>query len=214
MAAVPSLIGVCLILVRIKERETRDISKGFTLRELDFSFVLFLLLSSVFALGNVSYSFLLVYAKDLGFETFYVPILYLVFSIVASMMAAPFGKVADKIGRKKVHLLAYFFYGMMCLGFVIIQSTIFVIPLIVLYGLHLAAIEPTQKTLASELAPTKYRASALGTFKMFVGLSSLPAGIIAGFLWESMGSWVPFAFSLLSTIISSILLTIIKEKKR
>jgi MFS family permease len=212
LASVPSVIGVCLILVLIKERKTRDISKKFSFKELDFNFVVFLLLSSVFAIGNFSYSFLLVYAKNLGFETFFVPVLYLIFTIVATLMAAPFGKLADQIGRKKVHVIAYLFYGLMCLGFISIQSATLIIPLFILYGLHLAAIEPVQKTLASELAPEKYRASTIGAFQMSIGLASLPAGLIAGLLWEFVGSWTPFALTLSLTILSSVLLMFVKEK--
>ena len=214
MAAVPSIIGASLILVLIKERKTRDIYRGFSFKDLNSNFILFLLLSSIFAIGNFSYSFLLVYARNLGFEMFFVPVLYLIFTVVASLMAAPFGKVADKIGRKKVYFLAYFFFGLMCLGFISVQQVILVIPLFVLYGLHLASIEPVQKAFVSELAPTKYRASSLGAFQMVVGLASLPSGLIAGFLWESIGSWTPFAFSLILSIVSSILLIFVKEKSR
>jgi MFS family permease len=214
LAAIPSIIGACLIFILVKERKTKNISKGFSFRELDFNFILFLLLSSIFSLGNFSYSFLLLYANNLGFETFFVPVLYLIFTVVATVMAAPFGRIADEIGRKKIHILAYFFFGLMCLGFISVQQVIFVIPLFVLYGLHLAAIEPVQKTLASELAPNKYRASTIGTFKMFVGFASLPSGLIAGFLWESMGSWTPFVFSLILTLISLVLLMFVREKKR
>lgn len=214
MAAIPSIISACLILVFIKERVTRDVSKDFSFKELDSNFKVFLLLSTIFAIGNFSYSFLLVYAKNLGFEESFVPVLYLIFTVVASLMAAPFGRVADKIGRKKVHILAYLFFGLMCLGFISVQQIILVIPLFVLYGLHLAAIEPVQKTLASELALTKYRASTLGMFQMVVGLASLPAGLIAGFLWEAAGNWTPFVFSLLLSLASSILLIFVKEKKR
>jgi len=214
MAAIPSIIGAILILALIKERKNKDIYRGFSYKDLNSNFILLLLLSSIFAIGNFSYSFLLIYARNLGFETFFVPVLYLIFTIVASLMAAPFGKVADKIGRKKVYFLAYFFFGLMCLGFISVQQVILVIPLFVLYGLHLASIEPVQKAFVSELAPTKYRASSIGTFQMIVGLASLPAGLIAGFLWESIGNWSPFAFSLISSIISLILLIFVKEKSR
>ncbi len=214
IAATPSVIGACLILVTIKERATRDVSKGFTLKELDSNFITFLSLSLIFAIGNFSYSFLLVQAKNLGFEMSFTPVLYLIFTFVASLMAAPFGRIADKIGRKKVYILAYLFFVLTCLGFILIRQALLVIPLFILYGLHLAALEPAQKTLASELAPTEYRASTLGTFQMFIGLASLPAGLIAGLLWEYVGSWAPFALSLFLSLVSSIVLITVKEKKR
>jgi MFS family permease len=213
IAAAPSIISACLILVLIKERKTRDVFRGFHFKDLDFNFMKFLLSSSIFAVGNMSYSFLLVYAKDMGFETPLLPVLYLTFTVVASLTAAPFGKVADKIGRKKVYFLAYSFFGLMCLGFMFVQSVIFVVPLFVLYGLHLAAIEPAQKTLTSELVPAKFRASTLGIFQLTVGLASLPGGLIAGLLWETIGGWASFAFSILLTLFSSVLLIYVKERR-
>jgi len=56
----------------------------------------------VFALGSFSYSFLLVYAKEFGFEEMFIPVLYLIFTAVASLMSLPFGKLADKLNRKLV----------------------------------------------------------------------------------------------------------------
>lgn len=213
LAAIPSIIGASLVFIFIKERRTADVYKGLSLKELDINFQLFLLLSSIFALGNFSYSFLLVYSKNLGFEMAFTPALYLIFTVVATLMSLPFGRAADKVGRKPILALAFLFFGFMCLGFIFVNSPLLIILLFVLYGLYRAALEPVQKTFVSDLSPTKYRASTLGAFQMITGLISLPAGIVAGFLWESIGSWAPFSFSLSLSIVSLIVLVSVKERR-
>jgi len=212
LAAFPSLISAILILVFIKDRKTNRIYKGLSLKDLSFNFKLFLFLSALFALGFFSYSFLLVYAETFGFEIEFIPILYLVFTAVAALVSLPFGKLADKVGRKAVLILAYAFWGVACLGFIYVSSLVSVALVFVVYGLHKGALEPVQRTFVSELAPTDYRASVLGTFQMVVGLCALPASLIAGVLWLSLGRLTPFYFSLSITIPAIALMMFVKEK--
>ncbi len=211
LASVPSLISVLLVLLLIKERKTKGIYKGLSLRDLSGNLKLFLFLSAVFALGAFSYSFLLVYAEELGFETGFVPVLYLLFTAVASVMSLPFGKLADKLGRKAVLVLSYSLFGLMCLGFVYVGSLEGVVMLFILYGLHRAAADPVQRAFVSELSPPRYRASILGAFQLIVGLCALPASLIAGVLWETFEKSAPFLFSLSLTVFAVVLMWFVKE---
>jgi len=211
LASIPSLVGVLLILTFIKDKETEKIYKGLSLKDITFNFKLFLLLSALFALGSFSYSFLLVYAEEFGFEIAFVPVLYLVFTGVASLFSLPFGKLADRVNRKFVLILAYSFWGFVCLGFVYVESYVGIVFLFVLYGLHRAALEPVQRTFVSELSPTKHRASMLGAFQMIVGLCMLPASVIAGLLWTSFGKFTPFYVSLILTSLTIVLMLFVRE---
>jgi MFS family permease len=214
LAAIPSLFGALLIFSFIRERKTGDIKiyKGLSLKDLDKNFKLFLLLSSFFALGSFSYSFLLIYAKEFGFEISFVPVLYLIFTAIAALFSLPFGKLSDKIGRKPVLMLSYTFWGLVCMSFIFIQSYLAIILTFVLYGLHKGALEPVQRTFVAELAPTAYRASGLGGFQMITGLCALPASLIAGILWDEISIFMPFYFSLGLTFLSIILLTFVRGK--
>jgi len=212
LASIPSLIGALLVLTFIRDRKTQRIHKGISLKDLTLNLKLFLLLSALFALGSFSYSFLLVYAEKFGFETPHIPVLYLVFTAVASLMSLPFGKLADKLNRKTVLVLSYFFWGLTCLGFIYIESYTGVVLLFVLYGMHKAAIEPVQRTFVSELSPIRYRASVLGAFQMIVGLCALPASLIAGLLWSNFEIITPFYFSLALTGLAVALMLFVKEQ--
>ena len=212
LASIPSLIGVVLVLSFIKDRKTERIYKGISLKDITLNFKLFLSLSAIFALGSFSYSFLLVSAKEIGFQITFIPVLYLIFTAIASLMALPFGKLADIVGRKYVLILSYLFWGLLCLGFIYVKSYEGVLLLFGLYGLHKAAIEPVQRTFVSELSPTEYRASMLGAFQMIVGLCALPASVVAGLLWVNFDSSAPFYFSLGLTSLTVVLMLFVEEK--
>lgn len=222
LASIPTLIGVVLILIFIKERRLKEgeIKKPFTFKNLDKNIILFLILSAVFAFGAFSYSFLLIYAKELGFEVKFIPILYLIFTLVASLTALPFGRLSDKLGRKSILTLSFAFWILICISFAFIINFSFIIKywiifiVFVLYGLHKGSLEPVQRTLVSELSPTKYRASILGTYQMVIGLSALPASFIAGILWDKISISTPFIFSLILTILAIIILFFVKERNK
>lgn len=213
LAAIPSLIGGLLVLIFIKDRKTGKVFYGVHLRDMTSNLKLFLFISAVFALGAFSYSFLLIYAQDFGFQTVFIPVLYLIFTLVASFASLPFGKLADIVGRKTVLTLSYFFWGALCLGFVLNQSYIGIILLFILYGLHKGAIEPVQRAFVSELCPEKLRASFLGAFQMVVGLCALPASLIAGVFWASFGKHAPFYFSFMLALVAIGLMVFLKEQK-
>ncbi|MEM5812345.1 MAG: MFS transporter [Candidatus Aenigmatarchaeota archaeon] len=214
LASIPSIIAVILIIFLIRERkaESHKIYKGVSFRDFDRNLWLFFLLSGIFALGSFSYSFLLIYAKEFGFDVGFIPVLYLIFTAVAFLFSIPFGKLSDRIGRKPVLMAAFGFWGLLCLTFILVQAYFAVVLVFVLYGLHRGALEPVQKTLVSELAPEKYRASTLGAFQMVVGLTALPASLIAGVMWDTMGLFVPLYFSLFLTVIAFLLMFFVREK--
>ncbi len=212
LASIPSLIGALLIFIFVKDRKTREIYKALSLKDLAPNLKVFLVLSAVFAFGSFSYSFLQVYAREFGFEEWFVQVLYLVFTVTASFMSVPFGKLADKRGRKFVLVLSYSLWGSLCLGFILIQTRVGILLLFILYGLHLGAIQPVQRAFVSELSPTDHRASILGTFQMVVGLCALPASVVAGLLWVNFGMSAPFYFSLGLTSLTVALMLFVKEK--
>jgi MFS family permease len=216
LAAIPSFLGAILIFTSIKEHreDGRKIFKGMALRDLDKNLRLYIGLNAVFALGAFSYSFLLIFAKQAGFKAGTLPILYLVFTAAAMLFSLPFGRLSDRIGRKRVLYIAYGFWAAVCAGFVFGSKSLpILIGMFVFYGLHKAALEPVQRTLVTEICPPEFRASALGAFQMIMGLCALPASLMAGLLWENFGVVVPFAVSLVLTGISGVGLLFVKEKR-
>ena len=87
LAFIPSIIAVLVILF-IKEKdvptkkETRETSIKLSFKELSMNLRMFIIVSSIFALGHFGYAFLLLRAKDIGLADNIAILLYVIFYIV------------------------------------------------------------------------------------------------------------------------------------
>ena len=216
LAAIPSVIGGLLILKTIREpRAPRGkVYKGYSFRGMDRNLALYIVLNGVFALGAFTYSFLLMNARAAGFKAGSIPVLYLIFTAAAAFLSYPFGRLSDRIGRKPVMFIAFGAWALVCVGVLATDSLPAVVALFVLFGVHKAALDPVQRTIAAELAPQAYRASVLGGFQLVIGLAALPASVLAGFLWDRIGRQTPFLVSLGLTALAALLLVFVKGTKR
>jgi len=216
LAAIPSLLAVVLIIFGI--RETGNFQnrafKGFSMKHLDKNLVLLFVLGGIFSLGFFSYSFLLLFSKKLGFQENWIPVLYLIYTATASAVSIPFGRLSDVFGRKKIMMISFFLWILVCLFFTIAGAQWAVICIFILYGIQKGALDPVQKTMVAELAPPDLRASTLGSFQMVQGLIALPSSFIAGLLWDQVSPLAPFYFSAALTVIAMILLYFTHESHR
>jgi MFS family permease len=80
-----------------------------------------------------------------------------------------------------------------------------------LYGLYYATTESAAKALVADLVPPAQRGTAYGLFNAAIGLTMLPASLIAGLLWQGAGAWTgfgasaPFLFGALMALLAGIL---------
>jgi MFS family permease len=120
IAAIPSLASAWRIYKFIKENKVSDnkLFAGFKWKNLNTNFKLFLFLNSVFSLGAFSYSFLLVYTGKSGFKAAYLPVFYLIITVTAALFSLLMGKLSDKVDRKKIMYLAFFFWAAICFSFI------------------------------------------------------------------------------------------------
>ncbi|MGB9678952.1 MAG: MFS transporter [Thermoanaerobacteraceae bacterium] len=208
---IPAAIGVfALFFVREKKIEKQAAKKiEFSWKKLDKRLKLFLIVIFIFALGNSSNQFLLLRAKNIGFSDADVILLYLVYNLVYMIFSYPMGKLSDKIGRKKLLIAGYLFYGLVYIGFAVMGFKWAMWLLFSVYGLYIAFTEGVEKALVAEIAPSDIKGTVIGLHATFTGIGLLPASFLAGFLWDAVGVSAPFYFGGIMGILASIGLMII-----
>lgn len=198
-AIFPALVGVLILLgarevknIKTSFSSENKVSLSFRWAALDKKLKAFLIISFVFTLGNSSNQFLLLRASNLGFSPANVILLYLVYNLSYFLLAYPAGRISDRIGRKKILILGYLFYGLVYLGFALVDRPFYLLPLFLFYGFYYALTEGIEKAFVSDLAPQHLQATLIGLHATIVGIGLLPASLIAGILWNVFGPRAPF----------------------
>jgi len=198
IASVPAMLAVLILILfvkerkRLKEKVTRLAKPG--LSRFDPKFKIFLLGATIFTLGNSSDAFLFLRAKDLNIDLVYIPILWLVLNLVYALVASPAGALSDKIGRKNLIISGLLVYTLVYLGFAFATRSIHVWILFGIYGLYYGLANGTMRAYVADLVGEERRATAFGVYHGAVGLTALPASLIFGWLWQSVGVSVAFGF--------------------
>jgi len=161
---------------------------------LNNKFKIFLCIVFLFTLGNSSDAFLILRAQDLGNNVFYIILMMILFNAVYALFSVPAGMLSDKIGRRRVILLGWSVYALVYLGFAVLDQPWTVWLLWGLYGLYYGLAEGVARALVCDLVPEDRRGTAFGMYHGVVGITLLPASLIAGWLWQSVNPAAPFYF--------------------
>ncbi len=202
-----------LYFVKESKRKPQEIKLKIGLKNLSRPLRLFILVSGIFALANFSYMFFILRVQEFfaGKLSVGVPILlYILFNIFYAGFAVPFGRLSDKIGRRKVIILGYLLFSLTSFGFAFFNSLTAFIILFAFYGLVYAIVDGNQRAYVSDLSPEKLRATALGTFHTTIGLAALPASLIAGFLWR-INPTITFIYGAVISIVAVVLFIIFRN---
>ncbi|MPN14802.1 hypothetical protein SDC9_162131 [bioreactor metagenome] len=168
----------------------------------------------VFCLGNSSNTFLLLKAGERGFSAAQVLLLYFVFNVSTSALAIPAGKLSDKYGRSRVLVPGYLIYGLVYFGFAYFTAKPAVFVLFVAYGAYTAFISGAERAFIVENSPACLKGTVLGLYGMLQGVGLLFSSIIAGLLWDKLGSNAPFIFGGVIGILSAVMIAVILEKNK
>src|SRR5450759_4629314 len=160
----------------------------FSLRRLGRPFLVFLGIVSVFTLGNSSDAFLVLRAQTLGVTVTGILIMLAMFNLIYALISTPAGSLSDRVGRRSLIVGGWLVYAAIYLGFAFAQAAWQVWVLYVVYGLYYGMAFGTANAMVADLVPEDLRGTAYGTYNAIIGLLAFPASVIAGLLWQGVGS--------------------------
>ena len=168
----------------------------------------FIIASTIFAFGNFSYMFFVLESQKLftGADQLIFPVvLFIIYYLVYTIFAVPVGLQADKIGKNKIITLGYGLFIPVTAGFIFFKDFWIYIALFILYGLMFAFVESNERAYVSDLSDPKIRATALGTFFALTSIVALPAGLLAGYLYD-IHPYLTFSYGLVTSVIAVIIM--------
>jgi len=225
ISVIPAVLGLCMFLFVKQEKASPPPAKQRepfwrNVRQLDRQLLLYLAVVFLFTLGNSSDTFLILRAQDAGFDRVSVILLYFLCNVTAAALSMPFGRLSDKIGRKKLLVPGYLAFAACYFGFAFARGQALMIAIFVLYGAYTAMITGVERAFVAEIAPPALKGTMLGLQATVAGVALLPASVIAGALYKTRGPAAPFVFGAALSVAAAVILLLLmrdigayKEKK-
>lgn len=211
LAAIPGAIAVAILWSMV--RDTGEGPPAGTERlpagGLSPEFRKYLLIVSLFTLGNASDAFLILRAVDAGVPASHVPLLWGAFHVVKSSVSTHAGILSDRWDRRKVVASGWILYAAVYAAWGMVRGSAWMVGLFLVYGLYSAATEGAERALVADFVPAERRGTAFGWFHLAVGAAALPASVLFGFLWSRFGASVAFfASAVLAMLAAGSLLSV------
>lgn len=191
ISLVPAFLAVLTLVIGAKDVTVtgQRSAPKFSLRNLGKPFSVFLVIVSIFTLGNSADAFLVLRAQNLGVTVLGILVMLAVFNLIYTLVSTPAGRLSDLIGRRRLIIGGWLVYAVIYFGFALANSSWQVWVLYAAYGLYYGMAYGSANAMVADLVPENMRGTAYGTYNAVIGLLAFPSSFIAGILWQGIGSW-------------------------
>lgn len=212
---VPAILAVLVLALGARETRitgARAKPPKLTLAGFDGRFRFFLVIIVLFTLGNSSDAFLILRAQNAGLTVPGVLGMMLTFNLVYAVVSSPAGALSDRFGRRRFLVGGWLLYAVVYLGFAKATAGWHTWVLMAVYGVYYGMTHGVAKAFVADLVPAERRGTAYGVYSAAVGVTALPASIIAGVLWQGVGGWqgfgpgAPFLVGSILALVAAVLL--------
>ncbi|WP_432218040.1 MFS transporter [Pseudomonas kribbensis] len=217
-AVIPAAIAVALIAIGVKEPEHAYGEHKFrspihwrVLHDFSSGYWWVVVVGGVFTLARFSEAFLVLRAQQLGLSATWIPLVMVVMALFYTLSAYPAGWLSDRISRTR---LLFVGMGLLVLADLVLaqSSSVFTMMLgVALWGLHMGFSQGILASLVADNAPRELKGTAFGIFNLVCGVCMLIASVLAGWLWQSIGSGSTFLMGALLAATALLLLLLKKQ---
>lgn len=208
VAVIPGILSVLVLILFVHEPAKPIGTKAINpiqfkeLKRLSGAYWWVVTIGTIFTLARFSEAFLLLRAQQVGSSVTWIPLILVAMNLMYSMSAYPFGKLADTMNHNKLLIIGLFILIAADLTLAFSNSLVFIYIGSGLWGLHMGATQGLLAAMVASTAPNKLRGTAFGFFNLICGIAMLIASIVAGLLWDNLGSVFTFLAGALFCIMS------------
>lgn len=154
----------------------------------------YLVVAALFAVGNVSYLFFVLRAREAVGGAAGAVALYLLFNVVYAAGAYPMGTLSDRVGKPRVLAAGFLLFALAAALMALPPSLPLALAAFLVMGASFACVDGVERAFAADLAGSAARSTRLGVFQGVVGVATVFGGVAAGLLWDRVGPWAAFAW--------------------
>lgn len=197
LTIIPGALAV-FTLLRVPEQEParttplEHLERLEPLEPLPRSLKKYLLILSVFTLGNSSDAFLLLQLSESGVPLIGLTALWSAQHAIKALLSMRGGMLSDRLGRRTLIIAGWIIYAIVYAGFAFSRTASALIAWFLVYSTYAAAVEGSEKALVADLAPEALRATSYGWHAAIQGFGALAASVMFGWLWQFFGAPVAF----------------------
>ena len=217
LSAIPAIIALSIAIFFVRESKVKSEQQGsnfswksMTLFDSDFRRLMLGIV--IFTLGNSTDAFLLLKLSNIGVTSGMIAIYWALFNFVKMTSSFYLGSLSDTYGSKKMMLLGWYYYAAIYVLLALVSNKEMIIFLFLLYGIHFGLVEPSQRSMVSKAVSAKLRGTAFGLYNLCIGISSLPASVLFGWIWQTYSPSVAFFVGASLALAASLLIYTVKEK--
>ncbi len=175
----------------------------------------FVAVVTLFALGNSSDLFLLLYGQvRFGLGMGAALALWMGLHVSKIAFSLPGGVVSDRFGRRRVIVAGWGVYALVYLGMARAASAWQFCALLVAYGAYYGLTEGAEKALVADYVPSERRGTAYGLYHGAIGVAALPASAVFGWIWRSAGPATAFAVGAALAGLAAVLMPFVPRGRR
>jgi MFS family permease len=216
LTAIPGALALATLL-KVEERPTERRDSAFAsgygatdARRLPRELYTVLAIILLFSLGSSADAFLLLRLADAMGSATFLPLLWAAHHVVKASLSTWGGGLSDRLGRRYVIVIGWAIYSLVYLGFALVTNALAFVALFLIYGVHFALAEGSEKALVADLTPIDRQGTSFGLYYGVLGVGMLVASIAFGIVYDRVSPAAAFIMGSALSAAAAVLLLLVR----
>jgi MFS family permease len=171
--------------------------------------VRYLVVLSVFTLGNSADAFLLLRLTEAAGGPQLIPLFWSLLHVVKMAASLVGGAASDRLGRRPLIAIGWLIYAAVYGGFAFATSLWVLVAWFLIYGLYYGAVEGSERAFVADFAQPSQRGTAFGIYNAVSGIGALVSSVVFGLIWNAYGEMPAFLTGAMLAAVASGLLFVL-----
>jgi len=158
----------------------------------DPAFVVFVIASVVFTLGQSSKALLVLKPEELGADIGTILLMWAFYNVFCTISSPIFGHISDVIGRAPVIIVSFFYFALVYLFFGLANQISHIWVLFAAFGIYYGLSDGIFRAYIADLVQPEVRATAYGIYNSAIGVTTFFSSLIFMSIWGLFGSKYAF----------------------